>query len=269
MSTFKEQFLKLYQKTEPEKRFRAELDEYSKNGQDERLPYHNGIHVRGVLRVVTTMRKIAGRSSSGVAAKSADIAAVFHDLNHSGGPDISRDAQGKDNIDRAIEGLLANPIVNRYPENYIESAIAMIEATRFPHSPIRFPVSATMDDVQAVFELRDADCLWGLLPQFTRHVLWSLSMENSGHPLSDESEVDWDAAVDRQVSFLENYSPGSIIGRSFKNAFLADAIAATREAGDVLKQQRETRIETGLEYDHNHLRDLAVMLASQRPRSKR
>lgn len=252
MKSFKDRFLDQYQKVEPEKQYRQQLDAYERNGQNARLPYHNGIHVRGVLRVLVTMRKVGGMSSIGVAAKASELAAVFHDLGHNGGPDISRDHNGMDNIDRAIDGLMNDPIINRYPEDYIETAREMIESTRFPHAPYNYRQGLSKEVITHFEMLRDADCLWGLLPQFTRHVLWTLALENGGNVLTNEAEIDWDGRAKLQESFLTGYEPLSSVGRAFKNAFLKDALVANRAAADEIKQtiaktqqERESAVALG------------------------
>lgn len=240
MKPFKERFEEMYQKTEPERHWRAELDLYEQSGQNQRLPYHNGIHVMAVLRIAVCMRKMLGLPSIGKTAKALEIAAVFHDLGHSGGPDISKDANGRDNIERALEGLMGSQIVNRYPEHYIEFARELIESTRFPHGPMPTLANSryTPDEIATFQILRDADCMWALLPRFTRHVVWTLSMENNGDVVGSEAEVDWDARGEIQKNFLRNYEPATSIGRALKNAHLETACAATDEAVSQLKGQR-------------------------------
>ena len=274
MKTFKDRFEEMYQKTEPEKHWRAELDLYEQNGQNQRLPYHNGIHVMAVLRIAVCMRKMLGLPTIGKTAKALEIAAVFHDLGHSGGPDISKDGQGRDNIERALEALMNSPVVNRYPEHYIEFARELIEFTRYPHGPSPTATNSryTPDEVTTFQILRDADCMWALLPRFTRHVVWSLSMENNGDVVGSEAEVDWDARGKIQKDFLSAYTPGTSVGRALKNAHLETALAATDEAIEQLKGQRISMdgnrafsaAPLTTQAEQENLRTLAMSLAAAR-----
>ena len=91
------------------------------------------------------------------APKAAEIASVFHDLGHAGYPDTWIDSTGRDNIDRAIDGLRESPIINRYPDSCIEMAKDMIRSTRFPHTPHTYPANTPADAIRHYEYIRDAD----------------------------------------------------------------------------------------------------------------
>ncbi|MDH2154071.1 hypothetical protein [Stenotrophomonas sp. GD03657] len=236
MKSFKERFLESWPKNDIERLYKAELNLYETNGQNARLPFHNGIHIRALLRMVVTLRKLDGLTSVGIVPKAAEIASVFHDLGHAGYPDTWIDSTGRDNIDRAIDGLRESPIINRYPDSCIEMAKDMIRSTRFPHTPHTYPANTPADAIRHYEYIRDADCMWGMIPMFTQHALWALALENGGNVIHDEAEVDWDKRAEIQIGFFRAYTPASNIGRSFKNAFVDDAIAGTLQAAEILKK---------------------------------
>ncbi len=237
MKTFKQRFLESWPKNDIERLYKAELNLYETNGQNARLPFHNGIHVRALLRMVVTLRKLDGLSSVGIIAKAAEIASVFHDLDHAGYPDTWLDSTNRDNIDRAIDALRNSSIINRYPNECVEMAKDMILSTRFPHTPHTYPADTPADAIKHYEYIRDADCMWGMIPMFTQHALWALGLENGGDVIHDETQVDWDKRAEIQIGFFRAYTPVSNIGRAFKNAFVDDAIAATRVAVETLKKE--------------------------------
>lgn len=222
MKTFRQTFLELYAKTHPEKPYSKDLLRYRQNGQDQRLPYHNSVHVSAVLRLAATMRKMDSELPRGPIARAMDLAVAYHDFNHTGKNDAYRDGDGKTNILRALDGLMSSTHVQLLPAELIETASLLLTYTAYPHEGV--PTDPQV--ARVVNLLRDADMLWGLLPDHHRDCLVGVGVEFADPRPEDPTEMDWATIVDKQIAFIEAFQPYSSIGRGFKSAFLAEAIAS-------------------------------------------
>jgi hypothetical protein len=249
MKTFRQRFLELYEKTHPEKPYAKDLTRYRAIGQDQRLPYHNSVHVYGVLRLVSTFRKLDPELPKGPVVRAMELAAVYHDFNHTGQPDAHQDVAGHDNLHRARSGLRDSIHVTLLPADLIEAAENLIELTRYPHAPLTTQDPLTRRTVET---LRDADMLWGLLPENHRDCLVGVGLEFADPRPEDPLTLDWVGIVQRQTAFITAYTPYTSLGRSFKNAFLAEAVedwtrfpaelhALSAKTAALVKQQQAER----------------------------
>lgn len=216
-----DKILKLLDTTDISGRYRVHLNTYRTGHSYAKLAYHNVGHVSQVLNLFEVLRKLSGQHFSKIDLKRAELALAFHDADHNGHPDNVADDEGKRNIHRAIEHFQRwadDNNVSREEQDIVASYIAATE----------YPISgdfAEHPEVQVglVALMRDADCLWGMMPGNAEMCMLGLWVERRNVGLEND-EVDILKILTNQVKFLGKYTPWSAAGRTFRNA-MADTAA--------------------------------------------
>jgi len=211
--------LKLLDSTDITGRYRTHLNTYRDGRDYAKLAYHNSGHVSQVLNLFEVLRKLSGKGFSKIDLKRAELAIVFHDADHSGHPDSYVDDYGMRNVHRAHRHFLKWAEENNLPESEQVIIANYIHMTEYPISG-DWSVHPQVNE-ELVGLIRDADCLWGMMPGNAEMCMLGLWAERRNVGL-EADEIDIRKVLTNQVKFLGNYQPHSVVGRTFRNA-MADS----------------------------------------------
>lgn len=231
-----DKILKLLKSTNIAGRHRAALHLNTANANYAKLAYHNVDHVRSVLNLFEVLRKLSGQHFSKDELKAAELAIVFHDIEHSGHPDVVEGEDGLTNIQRAVQYFTNWALRNKLDHTLTVNVLTIIEASGFPHTtPLAKRYGATVSD-ELVALTRDADLLWGMMPGNAEQCMIGLWAEayNVGR---ETGTVDIGKILTNQLMFLRKYVPQSGAGRMFKNG-MAD-LAGEAFANAAIHYQRQ------------------------------
>lgn len=166
------------------------------------LSYHNRYHACWLMVKVDEMG--TELQVPGVNLRALVLAAMFHDMNHSGGtrPD-------SENIEEAMEDLeYACEDEPRVGEDTILRALELIRVTEFPF--IRVP--KTLEEKI----IRDADILQGCTPHFAKTIYVDLYQEL----LVSKPDMKFLEYVEGQKQFLASAEMFTEIGKQEKKEFI-------------------------------------------------
>lgn len=128
----------------------------------------------------------------------AELAALFHDINHLGQPDIYRDEKEKTNIDYAIETYLCFACANGYATQTNELVTMYIRWSAYPYNTVEnisFYESLDMAKQLMIDIFRESDLLQSLMFYDGIQVAESFAKERS---------MSLDEAVKGQLYFVPN-----------------------------------------------------------------
>lgn len=150
------------------------------------MPYHNLTHLLTVLKYSDYIAN--GEGIYYDQRLSLHLAALFHDVNHSGG-EFKEDSE---NIERAIAAFInfSNTTREKFSVDTRQKTIALIEATQYPYIK---PHSALEDRLQHI--IRDAD----LMQQFEANWIGQATLG-----LAKENGVSIKNFIPKQRLFLED-----------------------------------------------------------------
>ncbi len=227
MSQIKSKILNLLASTKIDGRYRTLLEHYKLNGIYDKLFYHNTDHVRAVLNLFEVLRKISGKGFEKSKLEAAYLAAVFHDIYHTGKPDTHFDEHAGNNIGIAVTYFTSWAVTNRNLENpqdyrLVADTILLIKSTEYPNTSTEI----TDPELRELsYMLRDADMLWGTMPGNAASCMIGMWMERHAAGL-ETGTIDIAKTLVNQLNFIRNYQPLSAAGRTYKNAMFEDASAA-------------------------------------------
>lgn len=228
MSQIKDKIRVLQASTKIDGRYRTIFERnYPANPDYANLHYHNADHVRAVLNLFEVLRKLSGKGFEKIKLEATYLAAVFHDIDHSGHPDTHFDDVTGNNIGRAIANFTAWAVANKNMENpddyrQVADAITLIKSTEYPLTApeIKDPELRELSNM-----LRDADMLWGTTPGQAANCMIGMWMERKAAGL-EEGKLDIEKVLPAQLNFIRNYQPLSAAGRTYKNAVFEEASTA-------------------------------------------
>lgn len=226
--------LKLLDNTDISGRYRVHLNTYRTGHSYAKLAYHNVGHVSQVLNLFEVLRKLSGQHFSKIDLKRVELALAFHDADHNGHPDSVTDDEGKRNIHRAIEHFQNWAARNNIAKDEQDIVAAYIAGTEFPITGDFAGHPAVVTELVCL--MRDADCLWGMMPGNAEMCMLGLWAERRNVGLEPD-EIDILKVLTNQVKFLGKYEPWSGAGRTFRNA-MAD-VAAEAFAMVAMEYQRQ------------------------------
>lgn len=195
----------------------------------EHLHYHNEKHVAAVLNLFEVLVRLSGRDFPQSHISSAELAIAFHDIGHTGHPDLHDDGRSGNNIVRALLIFYQSPY--SYSGKKTNLVATLIELTKYPHEPIDSEAMALFTacefNLELLYMVRDADILWGMLPGCAEQSMIGLWKERKAAGL-EEGEMDPRALLKRQLEFIRSYVPYSKPGQVFKSDILEIAEACWR-----------------------------------------
>lgn len=225
MSQIKSKILNLLASTDISGRYRVPLEMHKTNPAYENLYYHNIDHVRSVLNLFEVLRKLSGKGFDKDQRKSAELAIVFHDFNHTGSPDTRLDRGGLNNIQHAVGAFNQYAAAQNLPYNIRCNVGDIIEGTAYPHIPATGKRYGADVDVEILNLVRDADMLWGTMPGNAEQCMIGMWLERKAAGL-ETTPIDIAKVLVNQLDFIRNYQPYSAAGRTYKNAMFEDASSA-------------------------------------------
>jgi len=152
-----------------------------KNNTSNNLPYHNFNHLLTVVKYTYGACQFYNLTEK--EEKEMLMAALFHDVNHSGG--VLKDDQNIRNAKRTV-----TEFITKFCENINSTEVCrIIDATEYPY--VIEPEN--MDLKQQI--IRDADLLQSLEPNWIQQIIMGLS---------EEMNISIDDMITGQKSFLMN-----------------------------------------------------------------
>ncbi len=234
MSVTKAKILKLLSNTRIHTRYRSILNRYRENPEYAKLAYHNTNHVIAVLNLFEVLRKLSGKGFSKHLLDQVYLAIAFHDIEHSGHPDLATGADGKKNIVRALDAFEQWRESDTITDEQAAIVAFVIRSTQYPSMPGLSCSSAELAELANM--VRDADMLWGLMPGNAGACMLGMRAEREavGLPVEQDTLI----CLKNQIEFIKDYKPHSSTGRMFKNALFEDASTAWAEAALAEERRR-------------------------------
>lgn len=233
--------------------FRAIDEFYRRQPGYEQRAYHNYHHVISVTALFDLLAKIDDASQSQISEVFiARKAILLHDVGHSGWPDSYVSPEdGLDNIERAIKLTREFLTQEQMSEDYQQQVCEYVALTRYPIDPAA-PTGQTSEQVVAL--MRDADILWGLMPENAEQSMLGLWLEQVASGAAPDAPCDIEALLMRQIHFIRDYKPLSPAGQHFKAAFYIQGTEAWAHVALEFMRQVEAAKAVEELSDHDLLR---------------
>lgn len=235
MTQLKSKILAHIASTDISGRYRTAIAVSLANPNYEKLYYHNEQHIKSVLNLFEVFRKMAGKSFKKEHLEAAYLAAVFHDAGHSGHPDTHVSEDGLMNVPRAVYQFTRWAMDQKLDDMLMSETALLIWSTEYPEREDSLIQAMTAEQREVSDMLRDADMLWGTMPENADACMLGMYAERREAglkvpTLEDGVKPDTKEILVGQIRFVQSYIPLTNSGRSFKNAMFQDACARWAES---------------------------------------